>query len=90
MDNLFALCSTSNLNIAKSSSPSNSCSAATTIFSADMADVVERREAEGGPPARGWSAGAAWRGDRAVVVGGLAGDDESPLRLMDVWCGEMK
>ena len=55
-----------------------------------MSDVVERREAEGGPPARGWSAGAAWRGDRAVVVGGLAGDDESPLRLMDVWCGQMK
>ena len=88
MDNLFALRGTSNLHIAKSS-PSNSCSAATTIFSADMSNIVERR-AEGGPPARGWSAGAAWRGDRAVVVGGLAGDDESPLRLMDVWCGEMK
>ena len=54
-----------------------------------MAGVVDRR-AEGGPPARGWSAGAAWRGDKVVVVGGLAGDDESPERLMDVWCGQMK
>ena len=80
---------TTYLHIAKLSL-SNSCSAATTIFSADMSDIVERREAEGGPPARGWSAGAAWRGDRVVVVGGLAGDDESPLRLMDVWCGQMK
>ena len=27
---------------------------------------------------------------RLVVVGGLAGDDETPERLMDVWCGQMK
>ena len=54
-----------------------------------MAGVVDRR-AEGGPPARGWSAGAAWGGDKVVVVGGLAGDDETPERLIDVWCGQMK
>ena len=89
MDNLFALALSTFIS-RNHPHPSNSRSAATTIFSADMSDVVERREAEGGPPARGWSAGAAWRGDRFVVVGGLAGDDESPLRLMDVWCGQMK
>ena len=42
-----------------------------------------------GPSARGWSAGGAWRGQRMVGVGGLTGDDTSPVRLMDVWMGEL-
>ena len=43
-----------------------------------------------GPSARGWSAGGVWRGDteRMVVVAGLTGDDNNPVRLMDVWIGE--
>ena len=45
-----------------------------------------------GPRARGWSAGGVWRGqagERMVVVAGLTGDDNNPVRLMDVWMGEM-
>ena len=43
-----------------------------------------------GPVARGWSAGAVWRDDRVVVVGGLCGDDTQPVRLMDVWEGRIE
>ena len=39
---------------------------------------------------RGWSGGAAWGGRRAVVVGGLAGSDETPVRMIDIWVGEME
>lgn len=39
---------------------------------------------------RGWSAGAVWGGRRAVVVGGLTGSDESPVRMMDIWVGEIE
>ena len=42
-------------------------------------------------PGRGWSAGGVWRGrgERMVVVGGLAGDDANPVRLVDVWMGTL-
>ena len=43
-----------------------------------------------GPPARGWADGAVWRGERLVVVGGLTGDDTEPVRLADVWVGEVE
>ena len=50
----------------ESSFPPHPFSAATTIYSADMGAVVERRT-EGGPPARGWSAGAKWGTDRDTI-----------------------
>ena len=37
------------------------------------------------PGARGWTSAGAWGGDKLVVFGGLAGDDENPLRLDDTW-----
>ena len=45
-----------------------------------------------GPSPRGWTSGAVWRTlgkDKIVVVGGLTGDDENPVRLGDVWMGEI-
>ena len=48
-----------------------------TIFSADMETVLERKSE--GPPARGWSAGAVWGHNHVIVVGGLTGDDENPV-----------
>ena len=45
-----------------------------------------------GPSPRGWTSGAVWRTqdrDKIVVVGGLTGDDENPVRLGDVWMGEL-
>ena len=52
-----------------------------------------RLEAETeGPRARGWSAGGVGRGksgERMLVVAGLTGDDNKPVRLMDVWMGEI-
>ena len=37
------------------------------------------------PQARGWAGSDLWGDDKLVVVGGLAGDDASPVRLNDVW-----
>ena len=58
------------------------------VFSYKAGGLKEVRRGEG-PPARGWSDGAVWRGDRLVVVGGLTGDDTSPVRLADVWVGKL-
>jgi len=57
------------------------------IFGKNMEEVVRQG---GGAPARGWCAGDVWGGDTLVLVGGLAGDDENPDRLMDVWCAKIK
>jgi len=48
-------------------------------------DKMEDVEVSEGPAARGWSAGGAWRDGGLVVVGGLTGDDDHPVRLADVW-----
>jgi len=37
------------------------------------------------PPARGWGGAAALSGNRAIMFGGLAGDDAAPERLADAW-----
>merc|ERR1711894_493416 len=65
---------------------------ATVITLKDNHDGLLTVEAEyQGPSSRGWSAGAVWRSsseeDKMVVVGGLTGDDEQPIRLGDVWMG---
>jgi len=59
----------------------------TTIFRGDMEAVVERKSQ--GPPARGWTAGTVWSDNQVIVVGGLTGDDENPIRIMDVWVGQL-
>ena len=33
--------------------------------------------------------GGVWQGNKMVLVGVLAGDDANPIRLMDVWIGEL-
>ena len=30
-----------------------------------------------------------YQNNTVVIVGGLAGDDENPTRLMDVWCAKI-
>ena len=55
-----------------------------------MEDGVKVEAECQGPSSRGWSSGAVWRssaGEKMVVVGGLTGDDESPIRLGDLWIG---
>ena len=42
-----------------------------------------------GPLERGWAACAGWGENKMVVYGGLAGDDEAPLRLEDTWVLEI-
>ena len=37
------------------------------------------------PPARGWAASASLSTSEGLLVGGLAGDDSSPVRLDDAW-----
>jgi len=56
------------------------------IFGDNMEELVRMG---GGAPGRGWCAGDVWGGDTLVVVGGLAGDDENPVRMMDVWCAKI-
>lgn len=62
-------------------------------FSEELAAYDENLEEKirngEGAPARGWSAGDVWRNNTVVIVGGLAGDDENPTRLMDVWCAKI-
>ena len=60
----------------------------TVVFRSSAGGLREVRRSQG-PPARGWADGAVWRGDRLVVVGGLTGDDTSPVRLADVWVGKL-
>lgn len=74
--------------------PSNRGHAGAGNFSGELVVFGQNMEEEvrqgGGAPARGWSAGDVWQDDTLVVVGGLAGDDENPTRLMDVWCAKVK
>ncbi len=42
------------------------------------------------PAPRGWLAGAALNNNRFAIFGGLAGDDEKPVRLGDLWIGELE
>eukprot|EP00516_Mucochytrium_quahogii_P012817 CAMPEP_0203796920 /NCGR_PEP_ID=MMETSP0100_2-20121128/8283_1 /ASSEMBLY_ACC=CAM_ASM_000210 /TAXON_ID=96639 /ORGANISM=" , Strain NY0313808BC1" /LENGTH=329 /DNA_ID=CAMNT_0050702053 /DNA_START=1604 /DNA_END=2593 /DNA_ORIENTATION=- len=37
------------------------------------------------PPARGWGSGTSWGDSAFAIYGGLAGNDECPERLSDVW-----
>jgi hypothetical protein len=48
-------------------------------------DHVQVEEGEPRPPARGWTAMAPTGDGGAILFGGLAGDDEKPERLNDVW-----
>ena len=63
-----------------------------TLLRLTGSEVSLETESEG-PRARGWSAGGVWRsgesGERMLVVAGLTGDDNNPVRLMDVWMGQM-
>ena len=64
----------------------------------DQATVISVQEGQAvvgdsyqGPSPRGWTSGAVWKSqdkDKIVVMGGLTGDDENPVRLGDVWIGE--
>jgi len=72
---------------ARGHSGAGNFSSQTAVFSY-QGGLKEVRRGEG-PPARGWSDGAVWRGDRLVVVGGLTGDDSNPVRLADVWLGKL-
>ena len=42
-------------------------------------------DGEPAPSARGWAASATLSGSEGVLFGGLAGDDQSPVRLNDAW-----
>ena len=37
------------------------------------------------PAARGWTDACSLGGDKLVLFGGLAGDDDTPMRLADTW-----
>ena len=50
-----------------------------TLVTADLAEGSEA------PPARGWACASKWTENSFIVVGGLAGSDEEPVRLGDVW-----
>ena len=51
-----------------------------TVKKADLG-----HEPDLGPSPRGWLAGAALQDNRFAIFGGLSGDDESPIRLDDLW-----
>ena len=42
------------------------------------------------PPARGWGAATAVSPGKAVLFGGLTGDDSNPVRLDDLWLTSVK
>jgi len=62
----------------------------TQIFDASTSmKVAADGKGKSGPPPRGWSASTCWGSGKVVVAGGLAGDDENPVRMMDVWVAEL-
>merc|ERR1711990_122602 len=77
--------------------PSDRCHEGAGAFSSDTqifdASTSMKVAADGkgklGPPPRGWSASTCWGSGKVVVAGGLAGDDENPVRMMDVWVAEL-
>jgi hypothetical protein len=53
-----------------------------------VASASDPSDGNASPPARGWAA-CDVDGSVFVLSGGLAGNDESPVRLADVWVGTM-
>lgn len=55
------------------------------LFDPVSGQITTLSVGEMSPPARGWSSMAACADGRVVLFGGLAGDDENPKRLSDLW-----
>ena len=58
------------------------------LFDYENNELVEIEPTGAAPEPRGWNAGAGY-GDKFYLYGGLAGSDENPIRLGDLWSVEL-